>query len=235
MADTFGGIAFPIPVASGAYPVGDKALGVVAEYLSAVLNSKCGSAWSASGICPGRPVVKRWFTHDPKYLFDDSKLPALYVWSGKSTTAFVASDIPSESRAINILWVIEGAQPEHHIKRAPIFNAIAKTIQWALRKGRDTSWKVLGDAEQYAATEGSLYMDHAGFSRVSRGISQPQELEVYIVDGDGRPMPFYGLATSIDVVEHLTDDTSIGTYDSHIDVGIANSVGTEMGTIEDLP
>jgi hypothetical protein len=235
VADTFGALSFPLVAPAAGTPPGDPALGVVASYLTAALNAQCGAAWDVRGVCPGRQVVEKSFTHDPKRLFDDSKLPALYVWGTKSQPEVMAADLIQDTRTINIFWCMEGAQEEHQIKRSSMFNAVAKTIQRALRNGREPSWVVVGDTETYAATEGSLYMIHAGFSRVVRGAAQPQELEIYILDGEGKPIPFSGLATSMEVVEFIVDDPNLGTYDAAVDVNITNAASTEMGSYEDLP
>lgn len=235
MPDTFGAIQFPVAVPAAQTAAGDPALTTLASYLSAVLNANCGAAWAASGVCPGRNVVERAYTHDPRVLFDDSKLPALYLWCFKGRLEDIAADIAADIRTLNILWVLEGGQEDHQTKRLPMFNAVAKAVRRAVRIGRDPSWIVAGDTDPSAATEGSLLMEHARISRITVGPYQPQNVEIFITDGEGRPMPFPALAMSFDITEFLVDDPTRFTYPAATDVDIFNTADEQVGAVEDLP
>lgn len=233
MPDAFGAIQFPVAAPVGTAAPGDPALSYVASFLASALNAQCGAMWRTSGVCPGRQVVEKTFTHDPKKLFDDSHLPSLYVWEAQSMAEFLCSDILEDKRKLNIFWVMEPAEDDIQAHRSSVVNAIGKTIQRAIHYGRDTSWIVTGDTDPIAATEGSLFMYWAGLTRITRAVATPQELEL-VVNGDrGRPVAFPGLALSIDVRELLTQDISINTYDAAIDFTIGNADDDEMGQYAD--
>lgn len=168
-------------------------------------------------------------------LFDDSKLPALYLWALKGQFERLASDLVADVRTINILWVIEGGQEDHQTKRVPMFNAVAKTIRRAIHVGRDPGWVVEDDTDPVAEAEGSLLMAQAKISRIAVGPYQPQNLEIFVVDGEGRPMPFPALAMSFDVTELLTEDPTRFTHPAAVDVDIYNTLEDELGTVEGLP
>lgn len=235
MADTFGAQTFPALAPAVGVPAGDVAIGVIAAYLKAALNYDCLQAWKAQDVCPGRQVVATTFTHDPKRLFDDDRLPSLYVWEDRSHPERIAADFEQDKRRINVFWVMEPAQDDHEAKRTPIFNIIGKSIRRALVRGRHLAWIQAGDTDPLAATFGSLVFEKAGISRLITGDAIPQLLEVFITDGEGKPLGFPGLGMFFEIVEFCAFDPTYGTYPAAVDATFENAEEETLGEIEDIP
>lgn len=206
MADTFGGTSFPVSVPVDVEPVGDAALYRLGQCLTAVLNHYIGDAWGQ--VCPGRDVVAKVYYHDPKEWLDESHLPALYLWSDQSRSARIADDLFEERRQIQIRWFDDSCSEDHRELRAPIISSIAKCIARALFRERDPAWIAADDTDTKAATKGSSLTTLGGFDFCRREPLQGLALQVRLQDGDGVPIPMYGLQTAIEIREWLVRDAS---------------------------
>ncbi len=153
MADTYGALAIP---AAATTPAGDPALQKIGDYLQAVCNVKLLTAWSAirprslaADQLPIRTVV---VTNPEEEGFNDKDLPALYLWREDGDFQQRGSDIRNDESHIKILWVLPSDKQAHQQLRKPAFNAISKTIDDALERGRDPNWADAGDSEWTAAS-----------------------------------------------------------------------------------
>jgi hypothetical protein len=203
MTDVFGLTQLPVqsPAASTDV-VSDMLLQRLGAFLQAAFNRMGSTAWAVR--CPGRTVVDHVFYHDPKVLFEENRLPALYLWSGDSAREQAADDVLKDTRTIHIYWVTEPGQEEHIIGRAPFQNAVNKMLITALHRERDPAWVVSGDTDPLAATQGSFLPTWLGYNSITRGASKELELILGDKDGDGRSKIYYGIATSVVVEELVT-------------------------------
>jgi hypothetical protein len=208
MTDTFGGTSFPVAVPASDEPVGDAALYRLGQCLTAVLNHYVGAAWSA--VAPGRAVVERVYYHDPKEWVDESHLPALYIWSDQGRSARVADELVEERRTIQVRWFDDPCSEDHREQRAPILSAIAKCITRALFRERDPAWVAADDTDARAATKGSSLPKLGGFDFCKREPVQGLALQIRLQDGEGTPIPLYGLQTAIEIREWLQLDVTEG-------------------------
>lgn len=204
MPGTSGAQSIPFPVAVPGFAPGDPALTYLGQFLQAAINASVGTLWGSSGVCPGRDVVAHVFWHDPTQGggFDESRLPALYIWRGRRPARRTAADIRTATSRIDVGWIMEPSQEEHYRARAPMFNAIMVAIEDALATMRCKSWIVPGDTDPAAATSGSMLLTWTGFESITLGDTAPRAFDFGRVDGDSRPLPFYGFSTSLDVVEN---------------------------------
>jgi hypothetical protein len=138
---------------------------------------------------------------------------------------------------IQIYWVMEPTQEAHMIGRVPFRNAVNKMLIAALRRQRDPAWRMPGDTDVLAETQGSFIPLWLGFSSLRRGASNTLGLTLG-QDGDGNPKVYRGIATSVVVEELVTWDTETFTEPAALDATFnANPSpgddGPEVGWIYD--
>ena len=230
MSDEFGGINFPVAAPSGDEPIADPALRYLGEYLQAVLVAQLGTAWAArspgSGIVPDAHL----FYWDPRSgIFDEGRLPALYIFEQSSTTARIADDYWEDRRQLAVWWCADFGQEIIECKRMPIINAIGKVIERALRLERDPAWVVDSDPDSTAASRGSNVFTWGGFTSAKREVMQPLSLDIVLPGADGRQMAIKGCATTIQIQEMSHRDPSTGNYPSKLDAGLSVNEATWIG------
>jgi hypothetical protein len=200
MATGFGSQPLPYPPTVDGFPIGDPALGYLGQYLQQTVNAACEQIWD-NEACPGRSTINHVFYDDPQTLFDDFRLPAIYIWRGKSHNERRADDLYLRTTTIEIAWIGEGAQEEIDGDRSPAKAAIAKAICSALYADCDPSWLVNGETSPLALLQGSSLSDACGFSRVSPNEESPQSFVFQRIEG-AAPLPYYGFTMNIEVDEY---------------------------------
>lgn len=219
MANTYG--IQPIPFANvEGFPAGDVGLGHFGFFLRAAINRALASAFD--GVCPNREAVRALYFHNPAQLFQENHLPALFVWRGKSKRSRLAADIRQGTSTIEVGWISEPAQESHMVLREPIAKAVLDAVDEACFLKRCPSYVVVGDTESLASTRGSLITTFAGFSTIEMGDGDPKVFDFGRVDGDGKPLPYYGFTFGVDVTEQLTIDPSV--YNSPASIHETNTV-----------
>jgi len=231
MSDTIGLTTLPIAApALTTDVVGDMLPQRLGAFLKAALNRMGNTAWRTRGS-PSANVVEHVFYRNPKRLFDESRLPALYLWRATSARRREADDVLKVVSRIQIYWVSEPAQADTDVAREPFEYAIDRMIARALHRERDTAWVVTGDTDPLAASQGSYLPTWLGYNWMLKQEANELELTAQLVDGDGsRNAAFYGLATSVEVEELASWDTSLGTYPAAVDMAV-NQGGREAGAI----
>lgn len=217
MADTFGALTFPASPPIGEAPIADKVLEHLPSFLVAVLTAHLGPAWAS--VSPSKGICEHVFRYDPRMLFDESRLPALYIWEASSTTKRIGDDLIEDSREITIYWIADFGQEEHEIRRIPIINAIGKVLARAMVRERDPGWVLASDTDLLAPTLGSNVANLCGFDHAKRSVGQPMSLEIVLQDADRKQMPLRGISTGISLRELCritTDATAPAAIDATI-------------------
>lgn len=154
MADTFGGISLPVDVPATGDAVGDHALKVVGDYISAVLNAYGTTAWQT--VLQNKPACGAVYLHDPKrFDFIDTYLPAIFIWRSKDVPGqaieYRADDYLEDGSEWTVMYVYPPAQQAFQVKRQTFDNAIGKIVGLLIEKYRDPSYVADGDADITAA------------------------------------------------------------------------------------
>ena len=210
MPNQLGAQAIPYAAPDGILPAGDVALGYLGQFMQAAINRACRELWDA--VCPGRETVAYVFYRDPTKLFEEERLPALYLWRGRRTRSKLADGMGTKQSRIEVAWITEPAQEEHMISRDTVSNAVLDAVDEALMMQRTPEWVVPGDTDVHSAAMGSLINSYVGADTIELAEAAAKSLTFEAVDGDGKPLPYYGFAFSIDVTEHLELDPSIGAH-----------------------
>ena len=211
MADMFGAVSFPMAAATDPTSAGDPALAYLGEFLKAAINADCALAWKTKGISPSNDAVSFVFTDDPRNDFDESRLPALYIFRGKATSTTETDDLLTNVTEIKCYWLMDGAQDDHLHARTQMGNAIYMSAFRSLVRGRVPAYIVAGDTEAFAATLGSWVWGYAGVKMVRVLDSTPLSLTLDKIDGEGKSIPFLGLAMHFEITER-TARIWLGTH-----------------------
>ena len=203
MVDTLGIQSFPASAPATGQPAGDVALGYLLEFLKASVNAACDGMWSAQGVCPGRHTIDFTFHHDPRKLFEEGRLPALYAWRGKRRSEKAADNLWKQVSTIELAWVAEGAEEDHMVARDSAMWAIAGAIDVSLRRDRTPTWIVTGDTDVISVYRGSSLTHHCNWSQCEPAESSPEEFKFERIDGSSAPLPYYGFTTSLTVDEYV--------------------------------
>lgn len=191
MTDFFGGVAIPVSDDADLGPIGDPALGMVGAYLAATLNTYCGAAWLALRPRPNpgeQKPVRNVFTHNPQERsFNESQLPALFLWRDDSTFADIGDGWRRQDGKWRGLWIFPPDPQEKQTPRRPFGNAVAKVIDNALERGRDPSWVLAEDldpgADGYDPTAGSFAADADSIRLSAATSTSPRTLSGAALDG----------------------------------------------------
>jgi hypothetical protein len=156
MADTWGGVALPVAIPTGTDLLGDHALRIVGDYLSAFLNAYGTTAWSA--FMRGKPACGAVYFHDPhRFGVVDTYLPAIFLYRQQDAGTGQAIDY----EAIDYLyagsrWVCSYLYPpmaqELQDKRGNFDNAVVKMVSRAVEAFLDPCYATPGDADPLAAS-----------------------------------------------------------------------------------
>lgn len=182
---------------------GDRALSVIASFFQCALNDALAELWQS--VAPNTRPVDFVFTHDPKEKFNESKLPALYLFQESSTTETEADGIFKDTRVLSIYWLPRMASSVFESLRKSTQNLIGKAISQACRSGRTRSWVHPDDTDPSATDSGSFVLPFAGVERISRLLAKPLELTISIQDELEKPIAFRGWASQIQIVEYFEE------------------------------
>lgn len=209
---------------------------MVGDFLQAAIRDGCQTAWAAIG--GGTNVVERVEVNDPSdNTFHTSKLPALFVYreARARKRQAVAADMSYRSSQVTALWIPQLAVQAWKANREAFFHGVECAVLTAVERARATSWTRAGDSDPFAAAEGS---DIGTATSLLRPLYDSVEFEDFILSIDilNQPTKNYPALKMTFLIWEQAIMGGLGTlYDSHVDVGITNSAGTEMGTVEDLP
>ena len=233
MSDTIG--ALSIPVSTIQAPIGDPLRQKLGEFLQAAIRASCQTAWAQ--LQGGSNVVERVEINDPgDNTFHTNRLPCLAVFRlGKPHKPVqFTNDIRYQNSKIIVLWVPPPVPQAHRAAREPFFRAVKAAVDHAAYVGRTPGWVVKGDADPYAATEGSHIGTQLGLLRPLSYDIEFDDTNVEIDMMGGAPDRVYPAAQiSFDIWEPWT--ITPATYPAAVGVNIDNAYDEELGTIEDLP
>lgn len=234
MTDTLGLATIPIAAPAAATDVvGDMLLQRLGAFLQAAINANGNTAWRTRHGGASANVVEYVFYHNPDRLFDERRLPALYLWRSSFSRSRDADLVLKQTSRITIYWFEEPAQEARDIVRAPFEASVYSIMQQVLFRERDPSWVATGDTEAMAATRGSFLPTHLGYNWALLTGGNELTLSKTIEDGDGpKTNVFRGLATGLDVEEILVLDGTTGTYDAALDLELLQG-GRHAGDIYD--
>lgn len=158
MADSYGLPTIPLQPTPPGSPPADPLLAVLLSFLKAFLveDQNATAAWQSMGVSPANAPVNGIFPFNPEdNEFNESALPALFLWRESGKDEWIADDYLLETTQLKLLWVFTlGNQPNQTV-RNPYINGIVKVIQVAIERGRTPSWKQPGDPDPLAVTRGS--------------------------------------------------------------------------------
>jgi hypothetical protein len=208
MADAWGAQRFPVQESNGEEAAGDKALTVIGEAIRAAVNADLGPLWSS--VAPMSEPVIAVFTHDPKHKFNESKLPAIYIFESSSVTEVLADGIDQDERTITIYWVARMSSPKHEALRETARHIIGKVVSKLCRFGRHKSYIYPGDTESLAQTRGSFIPALAGVNSFKREQATPLELTIEAKGEEGKIEQYRGWMSQLKITELSSYDPSIG-------------------------
>lgn len=174
----FGALPLPAPAPAQGETAGDPGLDVLLAFARAVINTSAGAVYAtvASGL--GDPV-KTIRPHNPEQVvFNERDLSALFGWRTGGEIETLADDYDVETSRLTLLWVLVPSQQEHLALRGPIINAVAKSLDAALRRGRHPAWTQTGDTDTQAAARGSFLWSWAGWFAFDKASWKLQDLIV---------------------------------------------------------
>lgn len=233
MADSFGAVRVPLVAPATGEAVGDPMLTVLLAFLKAFLQTDGGAtaAWNASGIAPTLPVVKTVNANDPSktdQVFNTNDLGALYLWRAGggdgSKFEWMAEDWRVEETKLKLLWIPPMVKREISNVRNNIFNGIAKAIDIAIERGRTPSYRIAGDPDPAAATQGSVFYDAAGLMFIE--LSGQKDAEITVINTDGsRGHVYSALEMTITIQEKVDYDLTRYTPDTATEVTLTTPTG----------
>jgi hypothetical protein len=161
MADAFGTLEFPAQPQGGDEAASDATLQKFGDFLSACITDKLGASWQS--VAPSIPIIRTLGLYDPKVAsFNNKDLPGLFVWRSRMQEERMADDWYVDHSEISILWVPDPIPQGQFTRRVPFLNGVAKTIYYAIVRGRDPAWIDPGDDDATAAAMGSVLTSRAG-------------------------------------------------------------------------
>jgi hypothetical protein len=226
-ATNYGGMDLPVPSPATGAAVSDPALDKLLAFLKATINARAATAWNVVATQPGgaMPVVGT-FAHDPKdFVFNDKRLPALFLFREDATTEQIADDYEIARTNLTLLWVPPDGNPEALARRSPFVNAIDKVVSAAMSLARDPSWVDAGDTDPLAATQGSFVWMRAGLWRAGQVTARSVPLIIDKDDQVGSRASYPARRYTIPVEERVVN----GGYDEF------EGVVLDMQTIDDPP
>ncbi len=195
MASPPGEPEFPLSAPAAGMPLTDSALGYFAAYLTAVLPELVGAAWEE--VNPGEPLIKTCNTWDPEEgPFNDDELPALYLWKPKVQFG-INEDWVKEADGARVneasvvaMWVLPPAEESQFGLMHPFIQGFADALDYAIRLGRHSAWKIAADSDPLAATMGSSFTTWCNWTKceltdvkratIERGYTDSNELDTFL-------------------------------------------------------
>lgn len=219
---TLGGLSIPLaPTPRGETPA-DPALSTFARYLTAILRTYAGAAWTA--LAPAEPIVRKYFTHDPEeYEFVDKDLPALYLFrtgSAKQIEQF-AEDWRVHHDGVRIFWVLPYASQDKQAERKAFLPAVGKLIDSAFDRGRDPAFVAVGDPDPTAARQGSVVQRIAGVEWAIGREWKPLRLAIRMRPGEGEQRVYDALDFKLEIAERIKHGFEDLSSPSALDVKVA--------------
>lgn len=155
MSDQFGAIALP-PATTDA-PIGDPALGKLASFCAAVLNSDAQAAWAAVFPRPDdpalAPVVRRVFTSNHVDItWTEAELPALFLWRERGRQTDATFGYRTEAATFRLVWVFPKDEAQKHATRTAMPRALMAALGAAIYQQRHPAWDDAGDDDVKAPT-----------------------------------------------------------------------------------
>lgn len=185
MTDIIGSIAIPTTTPAVGIVAGFPELGYIAEFCKSVLNVDALAHWHA--VAPDTLPVLSAFTHDPKLLLDDSKLPSIYCFGVESEGNYTGTDITTLTTSVSVWWLMEPCQDEQATLRDPCRILMARVLDNALSGGRNPAWIVPGDTDPYASDWGSSLTGYIGaWKKIQVSKFSMLSVELPIIDGRGK-------------------------------------------------
>lgn len=200
MADQYGASTLP---AAGDDDFVDPLTHYLGSYLQAALNAQLGNKWQQ--LSPGKEVVRNVFTSDPEdVLFNESALPALFVWRPISEhhTEKIADDYHVTVSTVRVYWLQAHDPTPKRERRMQMAGVLSKAAHAALVEGRHPAWIVNSDTDTTAATRGSLIMTWAGLIRPPEVRSET--IPVTMQRDGGDPVTYQAIVMSVKCTERLT-------------------------------
>lgn len=176
MGDVAGPLGLPAP--NSDTPLGDPLLRTLVDFLAAVINDQCGTAWQTVDPGSGTTVVTSTFTHDPVEVeFIDKQLPGLFLWRGEVGEArWIGQDYLVRPSTLQLALVMRPTAQQRQKLRESFVNAAMSALELALEhQARTPSWIAAGDTDPLAVTRGSLLWTFlsAHSLKLGRGAMRP--------------------------------------------------------------
>jgi hypothetical protein len=257
MTFAWGATALPLEAPATGEAVTDKAITVVGAYLKAFINAYGVVAWQAvhKDAAPNLPVatVLPYNPEEPRREFNDKALPALFIWRASGDDDWLATDWRIETSVWKALWLFPAANQQKQTARDPFPNGLAKLVSLALKRGRDTSYQITGDADITALSVAALptslktsiasaataqtYSGAALNGSIGAGAISPQRAPTVTTGGSlaafapGSTVRFTGLNGLGSVcVSTATIGATIGTFAGDYDLASVTSIAVDGQT-----
>lgn len=210
MSDTFGLLELPVPVPeTDEEAAGDPVLDTILSFAKAVVNADVGDAWAARNPADPLPIAHT-FAHDPDpEVFDTNATPALYLWRADDTGGKhrYSQDLTADEGGFSALWVPPPMPQEHKAARAPLRNAIKKSLRQAFAQGRHAAWIVPDDDYYNPELYGSVLLYHAKLGKLRLGSFKSHTLVIESEDRGAKTV-FECLFFSLEALEFFSFDPS---------------------------
>lgn len=231
MPNAYGAITIPLEAAEA----GDDPLLVhTLAFLKAIANAYGALAWNALTGGDSQPVAHT-FMHDPELgLFNDNKLPALFLFRDPEQTTFTqeTQDNRVERGVLRLLWVPPSTTQEKAARRYSFAGKLFKLLDHALEVGRDPAWIMAGDEYSDAETRGSFVSRYAEFRRLRFEKVRRRMLAIPLVDGT-QPRRYEAWSAELQYEEARTFDMTL--FDELDAVEQTIEVAEDADDPDDLP
>lgn len=196
----FGALSLPAPAPAANESAGDPGLDVLLAFAKDVIVQQCGDVWAS--LAPGATsVVNVTKGHNPgDTVFVTSWAPGLFAWRTGGDIETIADDYDIETARLSLLWVFLPTTNEKQRLRSPVVNAIAKSLNAALKRGRHPAWVKSSDPDTLAASQGSFLWSWAGWWAFQKASWKLQEV---VLEGDTKAVNYPALQWEITVQERV--------------------------------
>jgi hypothetical protein len=235
MSDYVGSIPLPIPVEANTKtdPTLEPTLTTLSAFLKASLNRQLAHAYKR--VEAGTEgFVKVTHVHDPGdgkgLALNRGDLPALYICRETVLRSWwYTIDWRMRESVITVLWLpwTDPAQDRRKVVHA-FLGPFDAALDVAVELGRDTAYKVRGDNEANAATQGSLiYTPLPGIFRLEKQRAERVIVEVSDAEGKpGVPLQYPGLQATFSLWERFDRDLA-ARYAELVGLDLTESLYTD--------
>jgi hypothetical protein len=211
MGDTFGAAALTLETPVAGEAAGDPGLSRIANYLQACINADAATDFHTVFPETAFPnVVRHAFTHDPRrFVLNDKVLPSLYLFrTGGNRVERLSEDIDLSHDTLQLFWILPDKAQERQRDRVTLFSRIHKQIAHAIELGRHPAYVMAGDADETAASLGSVIYRVAGIYSIVCGAWECQPIQIHVVDEktDRKSASFEKLGVQFELAEQRTLD-----------------------------